>query len=355
MKKVMLICEGLSNRAGIERMTVDLANLLASDYDVTIVVIDPFERGECPFTIDGRVATISLESRFATSPLNFNRGIIRRLRALFKAEKPVAVITVATPLVRLTAPACRGLGIRNIAWEHFNIFAGSKMGTLFKMVAPWMVDCTVALTETDARDYRRLHAPRVVAIPNFTNIGENAPSECGNRRIIAVGRHAPQKGFDMLIKAWAKVDAPGWTLRIVGSGADKSSNEALARELITEPGRIEFAEAHPGIAREFQEASCFVLSSRFEGLVLVLIEAKMMGLPSVSFDCPNCPREVLRDGVDGLLVPPEDIDALAQALTRVLADPDRLREMGREARLDAQKRYSPEAVKTSWINLIENR
>lgn len=355
MKKLFLVCEGLHNRAGIERMTVDLANLLCSDYEVTIVVIDPFTRQESPFAIDPKVNVISLDSSFATSPLNFNIGIIRRLRHVFKQERPVAVITVATPLVRLTAPACAGLGIRNIGWEHFNIFAGSKMGVFFKMLASWMADATVVLTEADARDYRKLRSPEVLNIPNFTNIGVNDPSHCDSQRLVAVGRHAAQKGFDMLIKAWAKTDAPGWTLRIVGSGADKEQNEALARELITDPDRIEFVDAHPEIAGEFQEASCFVLSSRFEGLVLVLIEAKMMGLPCISFDCPNSPREVIRDGVDGWLVENGDPDALAEALTLHLADRESLRKAGAEARIDAQKRYSPEAVKECWIKLIENR
>ena len=246
----------------------------------------------------------------------------------------------------------KGLGIRNIGWEHFNIFAGSKKGTLFKLWASWQTDATVALTEADGKAYRRFLSPNVVVIPNFTTIGVNKPSTCEKKILLAVGRHAYQKGFDMLIKAWSQVYAPDWILRIVGSGGDKEENERLAKDLGL-GNRIEFKESTPNIVQEFQNASCFVLSSRFEGLVLVLIEAKMMGLPCVSFDCPESPKEVLRDGIDGWLVPPEDIDALARELSLRLADLDTLKAAGIAGRKDAIKRYGPDSIKQRWIEIIE--
>ncbi|MBD5274659.1 MAG: glycosyltransferase family 4 protein [Bacteroides sp.] len=353
MNKVILVCEGLKNRAGIERMTVELANLLSEEYSVLIVVIDPYSSESCPFRIEPKVEVTSLNKSFKKSLKNLNLSVIKALRHIFKEELPKAVITVATPLVRLTAPACLSLGIKNIAWEHFNIFAGSKIGTLFKIVAPWFVDKTVVLTKQDELDYKKFFTPRVITIPNFTNIGINPPSKCDNKILLAVGRHAPQKGFDLLIKAWAQTSAPGWKLRIVGSGADKSKNEQLAVNLNVSD-RIDFIEAHPNIAQEFQNSSCFVLSSRFEGLVLVLIEAKMMGLPCISFDCPNSPREVIRNNIDGILIPPENIEEMANALTRTLKDTAALKKMGEEARKDAMNRYSVNAVKNQWLTLINS-
>lgn len=351
MKKIILVCESLKNRAGIERMTVDLSNLLSDEYEVMIVVIDPFSYDSCPFKINPKVKVVSLSTSFKKSLRNLNIPLIKALRKIFKSEHPKAVITVATPLVRLTAPACFGLGIKNISWEHFNIYAGSKMGTLFKIIAPWFVSNTVVLTEEDERDYRVNYAPRVITIPNFTTIGVNEPSKCENKVLLAVGRHAPQKGFDMLIKAWTKTNAPGWKLRIVGSGDDKQKNEQLAQDLGVSD-RIEFVEAHQEIATEFQNASCFVLSSRFEGLVLVLIEAKMMGLPCISFDCPNSPREVIRDGIDGWLVPKEDVDALAKEMTHRLSDIEALKRAGAEGEKDAVNRYSPQAIKKEWLVIL---
>lgn len=351
MENVILVCEGLTNRAGIERMTVELANLLSQDYIVSIVVIDSFRKEICPFTINNNVNVISLYSSFKKSIRNLNIRLIKQLRNFFKEKRPRTVITVATPLVRLTAPACIGLGIKNIAWEHFNIYAGSRMGTIFKIIAPWFVNKTVVLTKQDERDYNSKYAPNVITIPNFTTIGQNEPSHCNDKILLAVGRHAHQKGFDMLIKAWAKTDIQDWTLRIVGSGADKPQNEELAHNLGLDD-RIEFKESTPDIVSEFQNASCFILSSRFEGLVLVLIEAKMMGLPCISFDCPNSPAEIIHNGVDGILVPPEDIDALAKAITSTLKNMSHLKQMGIMARKDAMNRYSAEAIKSKWNNIL---
>lgn len=351
---IMLFAEALMNRAGIERMTVELANLLIDEYEVESLLIDPFEPDQCPFPVDPRIKIRSLNSSFAKSLLSI-KGLniynIRLLRGVLKANKPDVLITVATPLVRISALAIVGLGIRHIAWEHFNLYAGSKIGSLYKMLAPWFVDATVVLTKADARDYRTAHAPRIYEIPNFTFFCKKEPSKCERKILLAVGRHAPQKGFDLLIKAWAKTKVDGWKLRIVGSGDDKPANMKLAKDLgVTD--RIEFTEAIPNIAHEFQSASCFVLSSRFEGLVLVLIEAKMMGLPCISFDCPNSPREVIRDGVDGWLVSNGDTDALAECLSLRLSNLNVLREAGRSARLDAMERYSSECVLSKWLSLF---
>lgn len=351
MKKILLLCEALSNRAGIERMTVELANLLCQSYDVSIVTIDPFSYESCPYEIKDKVSVESLNSRFYKKLFSLNFGNIKSLRKILKKEKPTTLIAVATPMVRIAVPAAFGLHIHTIGWEHFNIFAGSKIGAIYKAISTWTVDHTVVLTEKDASDFKKMYAKRIEVIPNFTSIDVNPPSQCKEEVILAVGRHEPQKGFDMLIKAWSKVDAPGWKLRIIGDGSKKNENKQLALSLgVSET--IEFRDATPKIAEEFQNASCFVLSSRFEGLVLVLIEAKMMGLPCISFDCPNSPAEIIHNGVDGILVPPEDIEALAVAITSTLRDITQLKQMGTSARKDAMKRYSSEAVAFRWNKIL---
>lgn len=353
MKKILLLCEALNNRAGIERMTVELANLLCRSYDVLIVTIEQFSYESCPYKIDCKVKVESLNSQFFKRIYSLNYKNIKALRKILNEENPTVLIAVATPMVRIAVPAALGLHIKTIGWEHFNIFAGSKIGAIYKVISTWMADQTVVLTEKDAFDFKKMYAKRIEVIPNFTSIGVNPPSQCGEKVILAVGRHEPQKGFDMLIKAWSKVIAPGWKLRIIGDGSKKDENKQLALDLgVTET--IEFKDATPMIAEEFQRASCFVLSSRFEGLVLVLIEAKMMGLPCISFNCPNSPREVIMDGRDGWLVENGNIDALVNKLTSVLCDMEKLRQAGKNARKDAIARYSPEAIKKKWIKLIES-
>lgn len=351
MKKILLFCEALSNRAGIERMTVELANLLCVSHEVSIVTIDPFSYESCPYSIDNKVKVESLNSKFFKKIYSLNFRNVKSLRRILRRERPNALIAVATPMVRIAVPAALGLHIKTIGWEHFNIFAGSRIGSIYKVISTWMADHTAVLTEKDAVDFKKMYSKNIQVIPNFTSIGENPPSQCKEKIILAVGRHEPQKGFDLLIRAWSKVDAPGWKLRIIGDGSRKNENKQLAVELgVTE--RIEFKDATPKIAEEFQNASCFVLSSRFEGLVLVLIEAKMMGLPCISFDCPNSPAEIIHNGVDGILVPPENIDALATVITSALQDMSQLKQMGYMARKDAMARYSAEAIESKWNNIL---
>lgn len=345
--KIILFAEALINRAGIERMTVELAALLANDHDVSIILIRSFDPNKSPYKIDSRVNVISLDSKF--SGLNIKN--IRAFRKIVKSLTPDVIISVAIPMVRVVAPAICGLGIKHIAWEHFNLYAGSRKGVLWRLLSSRLVDKTVVLTEADAKDYHDRNAPNIIAIPNFTSIGKNNPSKCENKILLAVGRHDEQKGFDMLIKAWAKANVPDWKLKIVGNGKLKETNKTLAKNLNIENSII-FIDSTDNIAHEFQSASCFILSSRYEGLVLVLIEAKMMGLPCISFDCPNSPREIINDGIDGWLVKNGNIDALAECITRTLSAPCLLPSYGQKARQDAFARYSPQAVKSIWNNLL---
>ncbi len=354
--RVVLFCEALTNRAGIERMTVELANLLSDTCETYIVTIDKFEMSKSPYPILPKVNVISMNSHFGKSIKKFdilNISNIIEFRKLCKEIRPEVVITVATPLARITAPALIGLNIKNIGWEHFNVFAGSKIGAVYKLISTWFVDKTVVLTERDAKDFKRFKSPGVVAIPNFTTIGSDSEPKFGNKILLAVGRHSYQKGFDMLLRAWGKARPSGWTLKIVGSGELKDENMGLAKELGVMDSVI-FMESTPDIKSEFENASCFVLSSRFEGLVLVLIEAKMMGLPSICFDCPNSPGEVIRDGEDGWLVTPESVgDLAAEMLKRLNDDTSELRRAGAAAKQDAEERYSKDAVKSCWLNLLD--
>lgn len=345
--RIAIFAEGLTIRGGIERMTSELANLLVNSHDVTLIVLKSCDRANTAYQLDSRIKFVSLNSNF--SGLNINN--IMRLRKELKQIDPVTLITVATPLVRISAPAVCGLNIRNIGWEHFNLYAGSKIGSCWKVLSTYFVNKTVLLTNIDEANYRRYHAINTVVVPNFSTICTNTPSECNDKIFLTVGRHSHEKGFDMLIRAWAKTDRKDWKLKIVGSGALKDRNVALANELNVSDSII-FIEATSDIVSEYQSASCYVLPSRYEGLVMVLIEARMMGLTCVSFDCPNSPREIIRDNIDGFLVPAEDVDALAAKLSEVLVSDD-LRKYGAAAREDAMQRYGAEAASRMWEEILD--
>ncbi|MGP3966012.1 glycosyltransferase, partial [Nonomuraea sp. 3N208] len=197
-----------------------------------------------------------------------------------------------------------------------------------------------------------LPATPIVQIPNAVHRVDQERSRQANPVVVAAGRLVPQKGFDLLIPAFAQVVAehPEWRLRIFGTGPRKRELSGLVEqhglhEHVALPGRTDRLE------RELTEASVYALSSRFEGLPMVMIEAMTHGLPVVAFDCPTGPRDVLSDGVDGVLVPPRDVDALADALKRVVADRKLRVRMGKEAS-KTSRAYAPDLVMPLWEDLF---
>lgn len=345
---IAFFISSLKNRAGIERMTIDLANLLSAYHQIYIVSLAEIHTNSIPFTLNKDVTLISLNHEFSW----FNVKLISRVRKLVKNIKPDIIVSDAVHIVSITAPALIGLGIPNISWEHFNMKAASRIGFIWRLVAPWLVSKTVVLTHADEKEYKLHLAPNITTIYNFTNIGnQQLTSNCENKIMIAVGRHEQQKGFDLLIRAWAKAETLDWKLKIVGSGSKYNENIELAKVLNVKDS-IEFIPNTDCIEKEYIDSSCFVLSSRFEGLVLALIEAKMMGLPSICFDCPYSPKEVIENGIDGWLVESENVDSLSKKISEVIINPLQLRNMGHMAKQDAEKRFSKNSALKQWEQLF---
>lgn len=348
--KICLFSQSVSNSGGIERMTIELANLLVTNnYEVHLILIEEFTKSQYPIHRD--IIIHSLESTFSLSSYFKN---ILGLRKVIKQINPSYLISVAVPLVRISAPALWNTQIKNIAWEHFNLYAGSKKGFYWRLLSTQLVWKTIVLTELDKKNYLKHIRCNIQCIPNFTSIRFRAQAKIDSHHLIAVGRLERQKGFDYLLDAWAEVTTSikDWNLSIVGSGSLKNELEAQAKRLGIE-NSVEFKPATQDIASVYQEASCLVMSSRFEGLPMVLIEAKTAGLPCVSFDCPYGPSEIIRDQVDGLLVPYKDTHALANHLKQLLPDREKLKEMGKAAHEDAVLRFSQQAIFSQWDSLLK--
>lgn len=209
----------------------------------------------------------------------------------------------------------------------------------------------IVLTYEDADKWNELN--NVVVIPNPLTILPTKISTNRLKQVAAVGRYTPQKGFDMLILAWKIVAEKhrDWVLRIFGDGWMR---ECLQKQ-IEENGLedccyLEYSVSN--IVEKYQESSIFVLSSRYEGFGLVLVEAMACSLPVVSFACPCGPKDIIADGTDGFLVPLGSIEELADKISYLIGHDNVREQMGIEGVLKA-KNYSIETIGMQWKDLFE--
>ena len=274
--------------------------------------------------------------------------LARRLRAVRGG-----VLMGTRPGLNLLVLDLAGPGVATVGQEHMHL-ARHSPGMQARIAERYpRFDAVVTLTEADRADYERgLAEPtRVRRIPNPVPDLRGIVADPAARTVLAAGRLTPQKGFDLLIDAWVPVAArhPDWTLRICGGGGRRAALERRVRRR-----GLEGSVVLPGVvdlAAEMGRASVFALSSRFEGLPMALLEAMGAGMAVVSFDCPTGPRELLEDGRDGVLVPPEDRAALSAALLSVLGDEDRRRRLGAAARARSAA-FATEVVLDRWEALL---
>ena len=357
---------------GTIRTTLNVAGELAADREVELLSV--IRRRRRPFfAFPGGVAVTALDDEIADG----GRRLLRKLPSLLvhpddyaypfcslrtdvllvRALRRMApgVLVTTRPAYNLLAARLAPAGVCTIGQEHQH-FAAHRPG-LEKDVRRRYggLDALTVLTEADRRDYEGLLAgsnTRVEHVPNALVPLDGGLSAQTTPIVVAAGRLNAQKGFDLLIPAFAAVARahPEWQLRIYGSGHQRP----LLRRLILEHDLYENVFLM-GPTRRLGDAlaasSLFVLSSRFEGFGMVLVEAMSKGLGVVSFDCPRGPGEIVTHGQDGVLVPNGDVEGLSRAMLELIEDPERCRSLGAAA-LESARRYEPAAIAERWTTLL---
>jgi glycosyltransferase involved in cell wall biosynthesis len=212
------------------------------------------------------------------------------------------------------------------------------------------LDLVATLTTKDAEDYRRLldDSTQITCMPNAVPDLGGIQARGDKKIVVAAGRLAPQKGFDRLIPAYAKIaaDHPDWELRIFGSGPLEGKLRAMIDELGMHD-RIRLMGYTSRMYDELADSAIYVMSSRYEGFPMVLLEAMGIGLPVVSFDCDNGPRDLIDHDANGLLVEDGDEAGLAAAMSALMSDEARRRSMGATARRSTAG-YSAPVMAERW-------
>lgn len=357
--RLTLIIHSLA-AGGAERVMATLANAWAARGEkVTLLTMD---NGSAPpfYALDARVNHRPLKlaqvSRGFLTGLKNNLRRVRVLRRAVSESRPDVVISFMMTTNIRTLVACRGLGVPVVISERISP-AHAALGLVWER-SRWVTyrwaAAIIAQTEREAASYPRALCSKIRVIPNPVALRPteiSRPAACG-KVVLAVGRLEEQKGFDLLLRAFAalKNTHPDWMLTVWGEGSRRNALESLSRELGLSD-RVFFPGRTPDLARELAAADLFVLPSRYEGFPNVLGEAMVCGLPVIAADCDYGPREVVRDGIDGVLVPPGDVQALAAAMNRLMADEAERRRLAGRA-VEVAQRFCPDLVMCQWDKVL---
>lgn len=285
---------------------------------------------------------------------------LKRLRDVIRVSQPGVVISFIERTNILVLLSTIGLQVPIVACERIDPRHHS-IGTVWS----WLRWClyrraaSLAVQTEGLRSWAEGFVPArsVHVIPNpIATIPGEASTEAGTKGrtkcVSALGRLVPQKGFDTLLQAFAHCTRTheDWSLTIIGEGPERSRLEALSARLGI-GDRVSMIGRRSNPFPILRRTDLFVLSSRYEGFPMALVEAMACRLPVISTDCPSGPRDIIRDGVDGVLVPPDDVPALTEAMTRLMDNPEERDRLRRRA-VEVVDRFGTERIMALWNEVV---
>ena len=361
--KIFIVCSRLGY-GGAEHVAMMWANGFAENGHSVKLISNLHD--EITFPINSKVEICNFVSTVSSKSKKWI-GAVKNLRKLAKEEKPDVIITVMRLCSMVAKIATLGMGIPIVATEHnaYEWPASNPMplqARLFKFYVSRYFEKVTVLTESDkALIGERLR--NVVVMPNPLSL-EPIEMVLSNRgkKILAVGRLDAWKvkGFDVLIRAWARVvsslefqvSTEGWKLQIAGTGSEESLN--YLKQLCKENGvqdSVEFLGFRKDVEKLYQEASIFVLSSRYEGFGLVLIEAMSQGCACIACDYKGRQREIIQNDSQGLCCEPDNVESLASGIQKMIED-NGYREGIRSNAIERSKHYTTEKIMARWEQLF---
>lgn len=375
--KIVYLYTALTTVGGADRVITEKANYFSEKmgYDVSIIT-DSQGDVALVFPLSPKVHLINLDIMFGQEYEHsfFLRGyyyfkLMRKYKKRLESElnriKPDFTISVlgrdADFLNKMTDGSLK-IGEAHVVRPFMrNLHLMQKKSLLYRIVGKiWTrkleneirhLNAFVVLTGSDAKNWESIR--KSVVIPNSLPFYDDRVSDCKSKKIISVGRYNEQKGFDLLIDAWNIIDKryPEWKIYIYGEGMLR---EKLQNQIDQLGLRQSILLKHPvkNIQEKYLESSFYVLSSRFEGFGMVIIEAMACGLPCVSFNCPSGPSDIIKDNEDGILVKNGDVDQLAKKISYMIENEDVRLQLGQNAKVNI-KRYSVDEIMKKWIDLFE--
>ena len=351
---IAFLIQDFTTEGGTERTTCCLANEFARKGH-TVSVVSMFRNSKEPVyeTLPAvRLVYITSEK------YNLELGIVKRLSRIarqlprVKACKEIqaADVVISQKILASVSLWLSGLAYKSVACEHFKYEMYTPFLRRVRNVIYRSFLSTVVLTEND-REKFAVSLPHVEVIPNMVSVHPMTYQGTDSKTIITVGRLERQKGYDLLLQALPIVyeKHPDWHVNIFGDGSEREALKKQRAELglgnfVTFKGYVR------NIEQEYAGSAFFVLSSRFEGFPMVLLEAAACGLPIVSFDCPEGPSTLLKNG-GGLLVPIGDVGKLGETINLLIENHELRDKLMRQSQ-ELVRLYAPESIYCKWLNLF---
>lgn len=373
--KIVYCTPALYSAGGTERAVIVKANYFADvlRYDVTIIVTEG-NSGNAFFNLSNRVKVINLGIHFEElwNQSFFRKTILylekqkhyrKRLKEELLRIKPDITISTLRREINFLCSIHDGsfkIGELHHCRDNYRGFCSDNNIAIQLFYSWWKRDvvnclrklnCLVVLTEDAMNEWPELNNKRM--IPDPLSIGVSGCSNLDAKRVITVGRYSYEKGYDLLIKAWAIIErsCPDWELDIYAMG-DPTPYVKQIDQLSIDHRRCHLNSSLVNVKTEYLKSSILAQPSRTEGFGLVIIEAMACGLPVVAFDCENGPRSIITDEVDGFLVPPFDINQFAEQLIRLMKNHELRKSIGYKGRIRSQH-FHIENIASQWTQLFD--
>ncbi|MGL5779360.1 glycosyltransferase family 4 protein [Cetobacterium sp.] len=356
-KKIYLIGSNISTAGGTQRVTANLANEFIKKNEV-IILNTGKDTGKKIFDLDKKIKIIFFNIETENKKSKFNKiinllKVYVELKKYFKTQKSYQ-------------KTCIGIGIgysyilsilkldkaKKIGSQH-NPYSDNLIFDKIRYLLLNRLDFFITISKEMMNNTKeRLHLKNCIYLPNFIETKEAKKTELDNKRILSIGRFTSQKGFDYLIDIWKKVIEieKNYKLIIVGEGPlEREIREKIKKNNLE--SSIEIKSSTKNINFYYLTSDLYVMTSRHEGLPMVLLEAMSFGLPIISFDCPTGPKELVSNEENGYLIECFNIDLFSKKIIELLNDKIKMSEFSKNS-IKISKKYSKDTVIKRWEEII---